>query len=254
MAEQGLEEKTIRVIQFHGDKTQWRKWSTKHLILAHKKGHKETLTTKDKDLPDKEDELSKDETILAKETKALAKNAAAYSDLVMALEDETSFEIVINATTKEYPSGLARLVWTRLEDEYEPKDRLSRIELRNMLMNVTMDDTNTNPESLFMSLRHVQHRYERNGQKLEEDDLITQAMRVAPTEYRSVISAKLSEKGDNMTLEDLRKCMREFYRMKELKEDTEEKGNETALVVFKGLCRTCGKQGHKSYQCPDKKA
>ena len=42
----GYSEKTIRIVQFSGKKTDWRMWSKQFLAMSGKKGYKEVLTGK----------------------------------------------------------------------------------------------------------------------------------------------------------------------------------------------------------------
>ena len=74
-------------------------------------------------------------------------------------------------------------------------------------------------------------------------------MNKLPKEYSEVIT--VIEGMGTITLSDLKSKLRAFYKRKFKDLNT----NEIALFAngkFKGLCKNCGKQGHKAADCRSK--
>lgn len=240
---------TLRVVPFSGDRKDWRRWSSRFLAAAHFKGFAQALAKKDENLPAKEDAALPAEDAMAKLTKkAIKENLEAYSALMLSVDDNVSFSKVDAARTTDWPSGLAYMAWKNLKEEFEPSDTLSRIELKQMLTKTRLDDPKDDPDQLFDKLTHMVQHFKNSGLTLDKEDLIAQVINVAPKEYMSVLTSTVTSKGDDLTVEDLRQVMKQYYRTSQLREEGNQ-DNEIALIGFKGKCNKCGKQGHKAAQC-----
>ena len=80
-------------------------------------------------------------------------------------------------------------------------------------------------------------------------DLISIIVGKLPVEYSEVITVIQNNKSN--TLNDVKALIRKFYQRK----FSDKTSDEAAMFIggkFKGLCRNCGKQGHKAADCRSK--
>jgi hypothetical protein len=96
--------RTFKIKNFTGEdeEYEWRVWSSKMLVLAHKKGYYKALVTGiDSDLPEEEE-----------------KNREAVSDLTIACDGE-AWEIMHNLESEE---RTVHEMWLALQTEFQPKE------------------------------------------------------------------------------------------------------------------------------------
>ena len=74
-------------------------------------------------------------------------------------------------------------------------------------------------------------------------------MSAAPREYQSLLIGEQSRIGLEVTMDDLESAMTKMFRANSHMRNAKE-GKELALTGM--TCFSCGKEGHKSYQCKDK--
>jgi hypothetical protein len=98
------------------------------------------------------------------------------------------------------------------------------------------------------------------GSNLSEEDLLEHALNSLPKEYEIVVSKledRLGASIDPLTIVELRDALNlKYERIKETKNFVkDDEDSEIALYGggFKGKCNNCGKIGHKSADCRDKK-
>ena len=89
---------------------------------------------------------------------------------------------------------------------------------------------------------------------MTEAELISAALRAAPSEYRAVLSCEQSLKGNGLKLDDLEKAMTRQWRQERSSQhkddDNDDEGGEVALSAFHGTCFKCKQKGHKADKCP----
>ena len=83
---------TIRVLPFSGKEEDWNRWSKTFLSMATSRGYREVLTPTN-------------ENVLADADK----NINAYSDLMLACQDDVTFGIIEESVSMDFPDGDARL-------------------------------------------------------------------------------------------------------------------------------------------------
>jgi hypothetical protein len=181
---------------------------------------------------------------------AMKRNALAMANLTMAFTNETTMGLVWKAMNDDWPGGLAHLVVAALFKKYQPQDTITRVELRQMLADVSMQ-AGEDPATLFEQVSSIENRYNTATRKIEEEDLIAVVLSAASEEYQAVLTIEQRIRGGNVTLEDLEACMNQYWR--QTKSSDHKKDSEIALVAFGGKCFNCGKHGHKSYECPESK-
>ena len=87
----------------------------------------------------------------------------------------------------------------------------------------------------------------------QDEELIAHILNKLPTDYSEVITTV--EGLTTMSLDDLKSKIRAFYKRKFKSEPSNDK--EIALAItpkFKGTCRNCGRQGHRSNECRSRPA
>ena len=98
------------------------------------------------------------------------------------------------------------MVVKALMAKYMPKDRISRVELRQMLASVSMKD-NEDPATLFEQISAIENKFNTVSSKIEEEELIAVVMSAAPKAYVSVITTEQRLQGTNLQLADLESAM-----------------------------------------------
>ena len=86
--------KTISVLPISGKEEDWNRWSKTFLSTANSRGYREVLKpTNEKVLADAD------------------KNINAFSDLMLACQDDVTFGIIEESVSTDFPDGDARLAW-----------------------------------------------------------------------------------------------------------------------------------------------
>ena len=254
MDNEGTESKSVRLPTFGGAQKDFQIWWTR--FLAYGSVYKFAAALKesdDVDLPASDADvldLTKDEG--KRQDAARKRNNVAMANFTMAFTSEALMGLVFKAQSAEWPGGKASRVVKALMTKYMPKDRISRVELRQMLASVAMKD-NDNPATLFEQISAIENKYNTATSKIEEEELIAVVMTAAPKAYVSVITTEQRIQGTRLKLEDLESAMSQQYRQTVGASNGGERGGkEFTLGAFGGICYRCHKTGHKAKDCPDK--
>ncbi len=126
----GMEEKSMRIIEFSGKQADWDGWSKKFHARAKRREYKGLLLGRDK-VP-MQDQLELAEDSSSESNKKIIKlgelNTLAYKDIVLSINHTTSsgkvaFSLIKNCKSNEFPEGNFKLTWERLVKKYEPLSR-----------------------------------------------------------------------------------------------------------------------------------
>ena len=248
-------DRALKIVPFDGKIETWPRWRARFEAMAQVKGFWMALKKKGNLPQDPEDY----DTGMSAEQKAAAEraikmNSIAYSTLILSVEGDPGFGRVDSARTEHYPTGIAYLAWERLLEEYEPNDHMSKVELRQMFMSTKFEKQDEDPEMFFTRLDQVRQRYENNGMTLDDTEMLTQLVAVAPKEYQNVLTNYMMYNED-VKIQEIRKTLKHHYRALKISSKEDQTDNEVALAGFgfKGRCKKCGVFGHKAAKCPEKK-
>ena len=262
--------KSIRVIEFSGRTTDWEGWSEKFLARAKRKGYKKLLVGKETvpKVSAYADAEGKDDATSKKIVKLGDANEEAFEDVILSINHTTkqgkvAFSLVKNCKTSDYPEGNCKLAWDRLVAKYAPKAAPSLLKLKKQFANSKLGDAETHPDEWITELESLRNDMDKISlsAKMTDQDFMIHVLNNLPVEYDVVLDGMESRlmlpDGDanKLTIEDVRdKLNNRFERMDERESQTKE---EVAFAnftkQFKGICRNCGKYGHKAFECPDKK-
>ena len=237
----------IKLPTFNGEESSYQIWWTRFQAYARVKRFSQGLGMQNS-LPDSQEEYDKlllldsptdDEK---KKIKAGYANDIAIAQLTMAFESASLINKIGDCKTKEWPHGLAYMIVTKLQDEYEPKDTVSKIELRRDLSAVYMKK-NDDPEVLFSKLAKIENKYSSAKYKVAQEELMATVLDKAPLEYAVILAQEQRAKGDNITMGDLKKVMKLQWRITHKKIDRNESESELVLSTFKMDCATMVEKG-----------
>lgn len=219
-------EKTVKLPTFDGERKNFHVWWTR--FKAYATVYKFSAALKiggEADLPQKEDDVL-DETKSDEKRKADARkrNGVAMANLAMSFTTESLMGMIYKAVTTEYPGGLAHLVVQALFKKYEPDDKITRVEMRELLAKVSMK-ANQDPTSLFEQISAIQNRYNNASRKIDEEDLIAVILKAAPKDYQAVLTVEQRVKGDKLVLADLESAMHQHWRQTKANKDEDKSGN-----------------------------
>ena len=153
----------LKVPVFDGEEKNFQKWWLRFQAFATVKGFRVAL-----DKPQSTDYYPNNyEDFLAldpndADTKVMAKrliqNNVAIAQLTLAFESEGLLNKVYACQDDNWPEGMAWKVIESLLEEYQPKDRISKVEMRRRLNKVKMGKKD-NPKVLFEQLAAIENAF-----------------------------------------------------------------------------------------------
>ena len=236
---------TIRLVKFDGEDANWHEWSVKTLALAKTRGFKNAYMKDTNPCSDAVYETTDKDDV----KKIYEMNDRAYQLLIMSCTG-IAFGLVNQAKTKNHQDGDAFLAWTYLKARYVPNATSDLIQLSGQFNKCICEGKTQDPDEWFIQLELLRNRMATIDSAYEKKDLemIAHILDKLPKEYSEVVT--MVEAMPSLTLEDLKAKIRAFFKRKFKNEKSD---GELALAAFgtkfKGLCRSCGKQGHKAADC-----
>jgi len=108
--------------------------------------------------------------------------------------------------------------------KYEPDDKITRVEIRELLAKVSMK-AHQDPTSLFKQITAIQNRYNNASRKIDEEYLIAVILKAAPKDYQAVLTVEQRFRGDKLLLADLESAMHQHWRQTKANKDEDKSGN-----------------------------
>lgn len=135
MDNEGSDGKSVKLPIFGGAQKDFQIWWTRFMAYGSVYKFAAALRETDEtDLPARDDtplDLTKDDD--KRKDAARKRNNIAMANFTMAFTSEALMGLVFKAQSVEWPAGKASRVVKGLMSKYMPKDRISRVELRQML-------------------------------------------------------------------------------------------------------------------------
>lgn len=260
---------SVKTLPFDGKREKWREWNLKVLAFAGKHNFKKALMVDQ--IPFSEPTLGDGATIaeIASQTERRHQHEQDLVDAKSQNEDAYNFLTLsctgVAFTMVEAAKGDARKAWIRFIQRYESDNEEEVVALLSDFQNCKMQPTQ-HPDEFIMELEYLNDKIAKaTNDKIRksEHELKAHVIANVTKDYSQVVTTtdgKLSQ----ISLDELSTKLRLFYlRTFEKKAKTEESTKQNiALAVsdnvnkmkkkvakFKGICKNCGKYGHKAEDC-----
>ncbi|CAJ1954020.1 unnamed protein product [Cylindrotheca closterium] len=196
---------------FNGEESEFQMWWMQYKAYATIAGFALAIQrTRDLDLPPKEDEVLADDADGKKMKKSCDPNSLAMATLTMAFTSASMMGMIADAVTADWPNGLLYKVIDNLFKRYRSSDVMSKVKMRYEMDRVNMKKDD-DPNRLCEQISQIENKYV--TQKLSLEDLLAIVSDAAPIEYGATITAEKRNKGNALTLEDIREAMHAQWRI-----------------------------------------
>jgi gag-polypeptide of LTR copia-type/Zinc knuckle len=251
----------IRVLNFTGKKEEWSSWSEKFLAKARRSGIKDILLGK-LTIPKTNDEINEETDEGKTMMKILDLNELAYIELILSIDVKTSsgkiaFNMVKGCKNKDYTEGNATMAWERLKNKYEPTSAPSLVKTERLFRQSSLT-RNEDPDAWITTLEELRMKLEDMGSIMTDDQFLIHVLNNLTTDYELqmvLLEKRIGDKSNPLEVDELREELNLRYE-RLCNQNNESKSNEEHALFtsqFKGKCRSCGKMGHKAFQCKSKK-
>lgn len=235
------EEKAIRILTFDGQDKNWNMWSKKFLARASYQGYKEVLVSDSIVVPSASEILSDAKDSDKQKLKLRVANQKAYDALILAMSDETCFNLVDESKTTALPEGDARKAWLNLEEKFRPTKGLAMMEVLTKF-NRSILKEGDDPLPWILELEKLRSQLKKLKVDKSDDDILIHIMGNVPKAYEATIDHAMSLFSEGkLTLMGLRASLVEKYQRIHMKPK-----EESAMVMFSGnqksrrKCEVCG--------------
>jgi hypothetical protein len=261
------------LLPFDPKKSVWRVWSKQFLARAQIKGFYKVLIGEEVPISDRDFErMRSTRGAEYEETKRIREmNAKAYNDLLLSFSDVVNFGLLEDSVTLDLKGGDAALAWKKLNRKHDPSTKANMVQLQRQFADSVLTDVKKDPEEWISELEVLRRRLKTCGDDMDDTRFIVHIITNLPEEYEAVtdlIEVELEQAYSTLDLEDVRERLRNKYQKMKSRwkassgksqvpttrasgKSTEEKA--LAAGVTKGKCWTCGKYGHKSRNCTEKR-
>ena len=250
----------VKLPTYKGVPAGYQKFRLRFSAYCNAKGFAIGLKPQAVNMPTSETDVTDTDPLVAASKLAYVKaNANAVSAYTLALEGDQVFQMVMSATTADWPNGLAHLITDKLEAQYQPHDLVAEIELDAKMQSIIME-TNASPLLLFNQIAALQLGYSAPGRVIPDSKFYPMIIRVAPHQYDDVIQTALE--AGTVSLDSIQTAMMKKYRFIIAKNPklgaaspASKSPIETALMANTDIvCYKCRAKGHKANDpnCPMK--
>ena len=231
-----------RYLKFDGDEDFWDEWSDKTLSTAKSKGFRLVYASDTKPCSDAEYAVSTD-----KEERRIYENNDKAYQLLMTCCTGLPYRLVKTAKTKKHIDGDAFKAWTNLCHRYAPNEVSNMVQLHSRFNNCCLETPTSDPDVWFVELDIICKRMSEVDPTYEkrEQEITSHIIDRLPEAYDNLLPVI---EDNDLSLHVIQQKIRNFWNRK-LKQKKNSKEIALYATKFKGKCRNCGKQGHKSVDC-----
>lgn len=265
---------TKRIIIFNGSGDQWEPFREQWLAMNSHRGWTGILDGTDV-VPTKDEVdavLAKSKSTRTPEDKDILrrheKNVECFNILVISMDASTrqgklAFHLVITCKKPEYPQGNSKSAFDKLVSKYAPKNTQTELSLRKQLANTRLN-LGEDPDEFMMKIEVLAmdiNAMSKSTSDITDHDLMAHVLNNLPSNYDPItdgLERQFNEK--KLTLDILREKLQSRHKRLDQIEEEDVDSPETALAAitsfkkrFKGVCWVCGKRGHRSSECKDRK-
>ena len=86
------------------------------------------------------------------------KNINAYSDLILACQDDVTFGIIEESVSTDFHDGDARLAWKNLFNKFEPNTGAMKVQLKSEFHKMKLVDPDEDPDPWMSKIEHIKRR------------------------------------------------------------------------------------------------
>ena len=175
-----------------GDFQMWR-YRMQAFLELHGLAH--CLEQVDPDFPSNSREvldLSTDEG--KRQEKAKKDNNLAIAYLQAAMAEDDDMATMLEASTDEWPHGIAFEAMNKLREKYEPNDFVTMIERHNEIESIKMGK-NDSPEKLFQALNMLNSKFKNRLPPMTDNEILSVVMKKVPTKYSTILTAESVRQG-----------------------------------------------------------
>ena len=272
MSEDKDDLKSIKVYKFNNTKESWHEFALKFRVIADYRGYDDIISGKEiapsekenLEIVDEDNELTK-KSKKAKQSARMA-NRKGFRDLVMST-DGISLNIVQNSTSDKLSKGDLKKAWGRLERRWNPKTREDKVLLYTKFLNYKLENVKQRPMDWLAFMEKKRNELTNTGHVMDDETFIMHLLNSLPqVEYEGVILVvKERLRSRSCDVAKVEQLLEDKYLSMKCVKGWEEEEDDYALFAspaktkgpkkqFKGRCGYCGEIGHKSANCPDKKA
>ena len=177
-----------------------------------------------------------------------------------------SLNIVENATSDKLTKGDLKKAWGRLERRWNLKTK-DKVEVYTKFLNYKLENTRQRPMDWLTFMEKKQAELMNTGHSMDDETFITHLLNSLPqSEYEGAILAiKDKLRKGVVDLPEIEQVVEDIYQAMKHAKGWEEEEDDYALFAspsnkkkpkkaFKGCSGYCGKFGHKTANCPNKKS
>jgi hypothetical protein len=196
-----INDKTIKNIPFSGKKANYEMWSKRFLSYAQLKKVKKVLLKVEK--PPKHDAVL-DPNVTADKEKIRIRtaNEITYNLLMLAMQDDVSFEAVSSACTDDLPDGDAALAWEHLESINSKKCVAMKGELKAAFYGLKLKKDISDTEIWFTKLDQIIAKLKIDYKyMISEEDHLEHDLNSLPADYDGIVELIQVEIETNGTID-----------------------------------------------------
>ena len=263
---------TKRTIVFGGNPEDWEAFYAQWIAINFDRGWSDILDGTEV-VPTKsevDDAEAKSDSSKSNDDKALLKrhekNVECFNMLLISMDaskhaGRLAFHLVNTCKKPEYPKGNSKMAWDKLISKYAPKNVQTELALRKQFANTRL--THGDPDDFMMKVEVIAmdiNAMTKQTSDVTDHDIMAHVLNNLHSDYDPITDGLERQFNEGtLTLDILREKLQSRFKRLARIEDEEEDYDTNLMVInkfrkkFKGVCWVCGRRGHKSSECEEKK-